>query len=76
MGIRIFIGLVFSTDCQCCIGLQDDPWCGGWGVPTQASSGAAGPKDFHPVPSIIGVNTDKYGWGVPTVRPSSKPLGM
>ncbi|XP_052022999.1 pyrethroid hydrolase Ces2a-like isoform X2 [Apodemus sylvaticus] len=22
-------------------------------------------KDFHPVPSIIGVTTDEYGWGVP-----------
>ncbi|XP_048211352.1 pyrethroid hydrolase Ces2e-like isoform X13 [Perognathus longimembris pacificus] len=21
--------------------------------------------DFHPVPSIIGVNTDEYGWGLP-----------
>nr|XP_034378509.1 pyrethroid hydrolase Ces2a-like isoform X3 [Arvicanthis niloticus] len=24
-------------------------------------------KDFHPVPSIIGVNTDECGWGVPTI---------
>jgi carboxylesterase 2 len=32
--------------------------------------------DFHPVPSIIGVNTDECGWGVPMVRPSSKPLRM
>ncbi|XP_040596812.1 liver carboxylesterase-like [Mesocricetus auratus] len=23
--------------------------------------------DFHPVPSIIGVDSDKYGWGVPLV---------
>ncbi|XP_052023007.1 pyrethroid hydrolase Ces2a-like isoform X2 [Apodemus sylvaticus] len=24
-------------------------------------------KDFHPVPSIIGVTTDECGWGVPTI---------
>ncbi|XP_028635095.1 pyrethroid hydrolase Ces2a-like [Grammomys surdaster] len=24
-------------------------------------------KDFHPVPSIIGVNTDECGWGIPTI---------
>jgi len=30
-------------------------------------------KDFHPVPSIIGVNTDECGWGVPTVRPVLSP---
>ncbi|XP_052585063.1 pyrethroid hydrolase Ces2e-like isoform X2 [Peromyscus californicus insignis] len=27
--------------------------------------------DFHPVPSIIGVNNDEYGWILPLVRPSS-----
>lgn len=31
--------------------------------------------DFHPVPSIIGVNKDEYGWLIPMVRPSSIPLG-
>ncbi|XP_051030284.1 acylcarnitine hydrolase-like [Phodopus roborovskii] len=31
--------------------------------------------DFHPVPSIIGVNNDEYGWIIPTVRLSSNPLG-
>ena len=31
--------------------------------------------DFHPVPSIIGVDSDEYGWGVPLVRPGSKLLG-
>nr|XP_034378073.1 pyrethroid hydrolase Ces2a isoform X3 [Arvicanthis niloticus] len=31
-------------------------------------------KDFHPVPSIIGVNTDECGWGIPKVRPSSKKI--
>ena len=25
-------------------------------------------KDFHPVPSIIGINNDEYGWILPTVR--------
>uniref|UniRef100_A0A8C8VUB8 Carboxylic ester hydrolase n=1 Tax=Peromyscus maniculatus bairdii TaxID=230844 RepID=A0A8C8VUB8_PERMB len=31
--------------------------------------------DFHPVPSIIGVNNDEYGWIVPMVRLNSNPLG-
>lgn len=29
--------------------------------------------DFQPVPSIIGVNNDEYGWLIPMVRPSPKP---
>jgi carboxylesterase 2 len=28
--------------------------------------------DFHPVPSIIGINSDEYGWIIPMVRHSSK----
>lgn len=31
--------------------------------------------DFQPVPSIIGVNNDEYGWLLPSVRPSPKPPG-
>ncbi|CAO2610070.1 Acylcarnitine hydrolase [Lemmus lemmus] len=31
--------------------------------------------DFHPVPSIIGVNNDEYGWTIPMVSLSSNPLG-
>ena len=31
--------------------------------------------DFHPVPSIIGVNTDEYGWIIPMVSHSFNPLG-
>ena len=31
--------------------------------------------DFHPVPSIIGVNNDEFGWSIPVVRQSSNPLG-
>lgn len=31
--------------------------------------------DFQPVPSIIGVNNDEYGWIIPTVRPSPKLPG-
>ncbi|XP_032743561.1 pyrethroid hydrolase Ces2e-like isoform X2 [Rattus rattus] len=27
--------------------------------------------DFHPVPSIIGINSDEYGWIIPMVRHSS-----
>lgn len=30
--------------------------------------------DFRPVPSIIGVDSDEYGWGIPLVRPGSKSL--
>jgi carboxylesterase 2 len=30
--------------------------------------------DFHPVPSIIGVNTDEYGFGLPLVSLSSNFL--
>ncbi|KAM6223768.1 cocaine esterase-like [Rhynchocyon petersi] len=29
--------------------------------------------DFQPVPSIIGVNNDEYGWLIPKVRPKPKP---
>ncbi|XP_007649705.1 liver carboxylesterase-like isoform X2 [Cricetulus griseus] len=25
--------------------------------------------DFHPVPSIVGIDSDEFGWGVPMVRP-------
>ncbi|XP_048211369.1 pyrethroid hydrolase Ces2e-like [Perognathus longimembris pacificus] len=32
--------------------------------------------DFHPVPSIIGVNNDEYGWLLPMVRLSSNSLGI
>lgn len=31
--------------------------------------------DFQPVPSIIGVNNDEYGWIIPLVRPTPKPPG-
>ncbi|CAO2610064.1 Pyrethroid hydrolase Ces2e [Lemmus lemmus] len=31
--------------------------------------------DFRPVPSIIGVNNDEYGWVIPMVSLSSNPLG-
>lgn len=31
--------------------------------------------DFQPVPSIIGVNNDEYGWLIPSVRPSPKLPG-
>lgn len=31
--------------------------------------------DFQPVPSIIGVNNDEYGWIIPKVRPSPKLPG-
>lgn len=31
--------------------------------------------DFQPVPSIIGVNSDEYGWIIPLVRPSPKLPG-
>ncbi|XP_077648868.1 cocaine esterase-like isoform X1 [Urocitellus parryii] len=30
--------------------------------------------DFQPVPSIIGVNNDEYGWILPMVNPSPNPL--
>lgn len=30
--------------------------------------------DFQPVPSIIGVNNDEYGFLIPLVRPSPKSL--
>lgn len=26
--------------------------------------------DFQPVPSIIGVNSDEFGWIIPKVRPN------
>ncbi|XP_059120187.1 liver carboxylesterase-like isoform X1 [Peromyscus eremicus] len=29
--------------------------------------------DFQPVPSIIGIDSDECGWGIPLVRPRSKP---
>ncbi|XP_057610155.1 pyrethroid hydrolase Ces2e-like isoform X2 [Chionomys nivalis] len=32
--------------------------------------------DFHPVPSIIGVNNDEYGWILPMVRPAQKMKGI
>uniref|UniRef100_A0A8D2DZV8 Carboxylic ester hydrolase n=1 Tax=Sciurus vulgaris TaxID=55149 RepID=A0A8D2DZV8_SCIVU len=32
--------------------------------------------DFQPVPSIIGVNNDEYGWVIPSVRHSSESLGV
>uniref|UniRef100_G1T6K0 Carboxylesterase type B domain-containing protein n=1 Tax=Oryctolagus cuniculus TaxID=9986 RepID=G1T6K0_RABIT len=32
--------------------------------------------DFRPVPCIIGVNNDEYGWIIPSVRPDSRPLCM
>ena len=31
--------------------------------------------DFRPVPSIIGVNNDEYGWIIPLVRPTPKLPG-
>ena len=31
--------------------------------------------NFRPVPSIIGVNNDEYGWIIPMVSLSSNPLG-
>ena len=31
--------------------------------------------DFQPVPSIIGVNNDEYGWLIPSVRLSPKLPG-
>lgn len=32
--------------------------------------------DFHPVPSIIGVNNDEYGWIIPSVSPGSEVFGL
>lgn len=32
--------------------------------------------DFHPVPSIIGVNNDEYGWIIPSVSPGSEFFGL
>uniref|UniRef100_A0A5F9D9E3 Carboxylic ester hydrolase n=1 Tax=Oryctolagus cuniculus TaxID=9986 RepID=A0A5F9D9E3_RABIT len=32
--------------------------------------------DFQPVPSIIGVNNDEYGWVIPKVRPPSPSLRL
>lgn len=32
------------------------------------------PVDFHPVPSIIDINNDEYGWLFPMVRHSSNSL--
>ena len=29
--------------------------------------------DFQPVPSIIGVNNDEFGWIIPSVRPNPSP---
>ncbi|KAH0520841.1 Liver carboxylesterase [Microtus ochrogaster] len=31
--------------------------------------------DFRPVPSIIGIDSDEFGWGIPLVRPCYKLLG-
>ncbi|XP_028635109.1 acylcarnitine hydrolase-like [Grammomys surdaster] len=31
-------------------------------------------EDFHPVPSIIGVNTDEFGWTVPIVMGSAQTI--
>ncbi|XP_029336733.1 acylcarnitine hydrolase-like isoform X2 [Mus caroli] len=31
-------------------------------------------EDFHPVPSIIGVNTDEYGWIIPMVMGSAQMI--
>ncbi|XP_028617153.1 pyrethroid hydrolase Ces2e-like, partial [Grammomys surdaster] len=30
--------------------------------------------DFHPVPSIIGVNNDEYGWILPTIMDSDQKI--
>ncbi|XP_057609733.1 liver carboxylesterase-like isoform X3 [Chionomys nivalis] len=32
--------------------------------------------DFHPVPSMIGVDSDECGWAIPLVRPGSKSLNI
>ena len=33
-------------------------------------------EDFHPVSSISGVNTDEYGWIIPSVSPGSEVFGL
>ncbi|ERE80142.1 liver carboxylesterase-like isoform 1 [Cricetulus griseus] len=44
-------------------GLHYDPWCCGWD-PRHPQELLAS-VDFHPVPSIIGVDSDEYGWAMP-----------
>ncbi|CAO2610290.1 Liver carboxylesterase [Lemmus lemmus] len=59
-GVALLPGLISDTPE---VVYADDPWCGGWDVPTLRELLAS--VDFHHVPSIIGVDSDECGWGIP-----------
>jgi hypothetical protein len=69
--------LALILDLECHLSPSRHTWCCRLSLPTQAPPEAPllASADFQPVPSIIGVHNDEYGFVLPMVSLSPSFLG-